>query len=82
MSDRTPDLDTAGPRVAETRARQGFRDRPVLIVLAVSLALAVLAVFGIMLWQPEQLRSLNADAGRDRRDAEAFDTPVQAPKGD
>ncbi len=81
MSDRT-DLDTPGPRVAETRARQGFRDRPVLIVLAVSLLLAVIAVFGIMLWQPDQLQDLNANAGQERRDAEAFDTPVQAPKGD
>jgi hypothetical protein len=82
MTDRTPDLDTPAPRLAETRARQGFRDRPVLIVLAVSLLLAVIAVFGIMLWQPGQLASLNADAGHDRRDAEAFDTPVQAPKGE
>ena len=81
MTDRT-NLDTPGPRVGETRARQGFRDRPVLIVLAVSLLLAVLAVFGIMMWQPDRLQDLNANAGRERSDAESYSTPVQAPKGD
>ena len=81
MTDRT-NLDAPGPRVGETRARQGFRDRPVLIVLAVSLLLAVIAVFGIMLWQPDQLQDLNANAGQQRQDAEAFDAPTQAPKGD
>ena len=82
MTDRTPDLDPPAPRVAETRARQGFRDRPVLIVLAVSLLLAVIALFGLYFARAGQLESTNADAGLDRRDAESFDAPLQPPKGD
>lgn len=71
-----------GPRVSETRARAGFKDKPVLYVLVISLALAALLVMGAMLWAPDRQRSLNADAGLDRRDAETFDTQVQPPKSD
>ena len=82
----SPDLDPPATRLPETRARQGFRDRPVLIVLAVSLLLAVLAVFGIMLSQPGELNNANADAGaqagRDRADAVQGTTDVQPAKGD
>jgi hypothetical protein len=82
MTDRTPDLDPPAPRVAETRARQGFRDRPVLVVLAVSLLLAVIALFGLYFARAGQLESTNADAGRDRRDAESFNTTPQPAKSD
>ena len=82
MTDRSPNIDPPGPRMAETRARQGFRDRPVLIVLAASLLLAVIALFGLYFARAGQLETTNADAGLDRRDAEAFDTTPQPPKGD
>ncbi len=82
MTDRSPNTDPPAPRVQETRARQGFRDRPVLIVLAVSLLLAVIALFGLYFARAGQLETTNADAGLDRRDAEAFDTTPQPPKGD
>ena len=77
-----PDLDPPPQRMAETRARQGFRDRPVLVVLAVSLLLAVVALFGLYFARAGQLESTNADAGRDRRDAESYDAQIQPPKGD
>ena len=77
-----PNADVPGPRVSETRARQGFRDRPVLIVLAVSLALAVLALIGLWSMNQGGLRTTNADAGLDRRDAESFSQQPQPPKGD
>ena len=82
MSDPTPDLDPPAPRVAETRARGGFRDRPVLIVLAVSLLLAVIALFGLYFARAPQLESTNADAGLDRRDAESYDAQLSPPKAD
>ncbi len=78
----TPDLDPPPQRMAETRARQGFRDRPVLVVLAVSLLLAVIALFGLFFVHNGALRSTNADAGLDRRDGEAYDLQPQPPKGD
>ena len=81
MTDRSPDLDPA-PRVSETRARQGFRDKPILFVLGIGLLLAVLALFGLWAARSGQLQTTNADAGLDRRDAEAFDQPAQPPKGD
>jgi hypothetical protein len=77
-----PSDQPPGPRVPETRARAGFKDKPVLWVLLASLALAVLFVMGAMLWRPDKLESADADAGRDRRDAELFDTQRQPPKGD
>ena len=77
-----PSDQPPGPRVSETRARGGFKDKPVLWVLAASLALAVVFVMGAMLWQPNRLESMDADTGRDRRDAELFQTTPQAPKGD
>ena len=82
MTDPNPSGDAPGPRVSETRARQGFRDRPVLIVLAVSLALAVLALFGLWSMNQGGLRTTNADAGLDRRDAETYSQQPQPPKGD
>ena len=81
MTDSTPPVPP-GPRVPETRARQGFRDRPVLVVLGVSLLLAVIALIGLFLAQNDQMRTMNADAGLDRRDAEAFSQTPQPPKGD
>ena len=78
----TPDLDPPPQRMAETRARQGFRDRPVLVVLAVSLLLAVIALFGLYFANQGALLDTNADAGLDRRDAEAYDAQIQPPKGD
>ena len=77
-----PDLDPPPQRMAETRARQGFRDRPVLVVLAVSLLLAVIALFGLYFARLGQLESTNADVGLDRRDAETYDAQIQPPKGD
>jgi hypothetical protein len=77
-----PSDQPPGPRVSETRARAGFKDKPVLWVLVASLALAVVLVMGAMLWRPDRLESMDADAGRDRRDAELFQTTPQAPKGD
>ena len=83
MSDRSPDLDApAAPRVSETRARQGFRDRPVVFVLLIGLALAVLALFGLWFARSGQLATTEADVGHDSRDAVAYDSPVQPPKGD
>ena len=76
----TPDLDPPPQRMAETRARQGFRDRPVLVVLAVSLLLGVIALFGLYFAKAGQLESTNADAGLDRRDAETYDAQVQPPR--
>jgi hypothetical protein len=81
MTDRNTDLDPA-PRVSETRARQGFRDKPVLFVLGIGLLLAVLALFGLWAARSGQLQETNVDAGRDARDAAAFDQPAQPPKGD
>lgn len=77
-----PSDQPPGPRVSETRARGGFRDRPVLIVLAVSLLLAALALFGLFFSRSEQLETTNADAGLDRRDAQESTTQLQPPKGD
>ena len=77
-----PDMDPPPQRMAETRARQGFRDRPVLVVLAVSLLLAVIALFGLYFANQGQLLTTNADAGLDRRDAETYDTQLTPPKGD
>jgi hypothetical protein len=77
-----PSDQPPGPRVSETRARAGFKDKPVLWVLVASLALAVIFVMGAMLWRPDKLESMDADTGRDRRDAELFDQTPQAPKGD
>ncbi len=79
MTNSAPDT---GPRVPETRARQGFRDKPVLWVLGISLLAAAVLVFGAMLWRPDRLQSMEADAGHDRRDAELYDSAVQPPKGD
>ena len=81
MTDRSPDLDPA-PRVSETRARQGFRDKPVLFVLGIGLLLAVLALFGLWAARSGQMQTTNADAGQDRRAAASFDQPAQPPKGD
>ena len=80
MTDR--DIDPPAPRLSETRARQGFRDRPVLLVLAVGLLLAVLALFGLWAARSGQLATTNPDAGMDRRDAATFDQPTQPPKSD
>jgi len=77
MSDQPP-----GPRVSETRARGGFADKPVLWVLVVSLALAVVLVMGAMMWSPGKTRSMNADAGLDGREAAETTTTLQPPKGD
>jgi hypothetical protein len=77
-----PSDQPPGPRVSETRARGGFRDKPVLWVLAGSLLLAVILVMGAMLWAPGKQESLDADVGRDRREAELFETTPQPPKGD
>lgn len=77
MSDQPP-----GPRVSETRARGGFADKPVLVVLVVSLALAVVLVMGAMMWAPGKTRSMNADAGLDGREAVETTTTLQPPKGD
>ena len=77
-----PSDQPPGPRVSETRARGGFRDTPVLWVLVGSLALAVVLVFGAMLWNPGKQRSMNADAGLDQREAVGADTQLQPPKGD
>ncbi len=82
MTDRSPDLDPPATRLSETRARGGFRDRPVLLVLAVSLLLATLALFGLWAVQSDEMASAKADAGADRRDAEAFDQTPQPAKGD
>jgi hypothetical protein len=82
MTDRTPEGDAPAPRVSETRARQGFRDRPVVFVLVIGLALAVLALFGLFFARSGQLSTTNADAGMDRRDAATYSDPTQAPKSD
>jgi hypothetical protein len=77
-----PSDQPPGPRVSETRARGGFADKPVLWVLVASLALAVIFVMGIMMWNQDRQRSMNADAGLDRRDAAGTTTTLQPPKGD
>ena len=83
MTDRSPDLNPPATRVSETRARAGFRDRPVLVVLAVSLLLAVLALFGLWAVQSDDMAGASGDtAASDRRDAEAFDQTVQPAKSD
>jgi len=81
MTDRPNDMDPPAQRIAETRARQGFRDRPVLMVLAVSLLLAVLALFGLWAAQSGDMESTRTDAEA-QRDARAFDQPQQPAKGD
>ena len=81
MTDPAPGPDHA-PRVSETRARQGFRDRPVLLVLGIGLLLAVLALFGLWAARSGQLETTNADVGLDRRDAATYDQPSQPAKGD
>ena len=77
-----PSDQPPGPRVAETRARGGFKDKPVLWVLALSILLAVLALGGWYLINKPGLESTKADIGRDRRDAELFNETPQAPKSD
>lgn len=37
-------------KVSDVRARQGFRGRPVLGILVISLTLVVLAMIGAMIW--------------------------------
>ena len=82
MTDRSPDVDPPATRLSETRARQGFRDRPVLLVLVIGLILAVLALFGLWAARSGQLETTNADAGMDRRDAATYDQTIQPPKSD
>ena len=77
-----PTLETHATRVSETRARQGFRDRPVLAVLAVSLALAVLALIGLWLMRTGEFQNADADAGLDARDTASMNQTVQPAKGD
>ena len=81
MTDRPNDMDPPAQRIAETRARQGFRDRPVLVVLAVSLLLAVLALFGLWAAQSGDMEGARTNAEA-QRDARAFDQPQQPAKGD
>jgi len=81
MTDRSNDIDPPVQRLGETRARQGFRDRPVLVVLAVSLLLAVLALFGLWAAQSGDMQSTRTDAEA-QRDAQAFDQTQQPAKGD
>ena len=77
-----PSDQPSGPRVSETRARSGFKDKPVLWVLGLSILLAVIALFGWFFINEPGMESMDADTGRDRRDAEMFDQTPQAPKGD
>ena len=37
-------------KVSDVRARQGFRGRPVLGILVISLTLVVLAMIGVLIW--------------------------------
>ena len=71
-----------GEVVGVVRARQGFKDRPILWVLLVSLILVVLA-FGIAFLTNDN-QDVAADSGQSRtNDAAAaaqFDTPEPAPK--
>jgi hypothetical protein len=46
----THDTDTEVKRVRATPARQGRLGRDVFVVLVISLALALLAVFGSWIW--------------------------------
>ena len=77
-----PSDQPPGPRVSETRARAGFKDKPVLWVLGLGVLLAAVALFGWFFINQPGLETTNADAGRDRRDAEMFDQTPQAPKSD
>jgi hypothetical protein len=77
-----PSDQPPGPRVSETRARAGFKDKPVLWVLGISILLAVVALIGLFLANNSRMETMDADTGRDRRDAEMFETTPQAPKGD
>lgn len=77
-----PSDQPPGPRVSETRARGGFKDKPVLWVLGIGLLLAVVALIGLFLANNSRMETMDADTGRDRRDAEMFDQTPQAPKGD
>jgi hypothetical protein len=78
----TPSDQPPGPRVSETRARGGFKDKPVVWVLGLSILLATLALFGWFFMNQGQMETLDADTGRDRRDAEMFEQTPQAPKSD
>jgi hypothetical protein len=78
----TPSDQPPGPRVSETRARGGFKDKPVLFVLGGGILLAVLALFTWFFINQGRMETLDADTGRDRRDAEMFEQTPQAPKSD
>ena len=80
MTDQAP--ESQATRVSETRARQGFRDRPVLLVLAASLALAVLALIGLWFMRSGEFQNADADAGLDARDTATMTQTVQPAKGD
>jgi Zn-dependent protease with chaperone function len=71
-----------GEVVNARRARQGFRDRPILYVLMISLALVVVA-FGIAFFTNNSRESA-ADRGYARTNdpavAAQFDAPEPAPK--
>lgn len=77
-----PSDQPPGPRVSETRARGGFADKPVLWVLVISTVAAAILVTGVMMWNQGRQRSMNADAGLDRREAIGSTTTLQPPKGD
>jgi len=72
---------TNSPRMAATRARQGRFGRHVLWVLLVSLALAVLALFGSWAWQSDELASTEPNNWRARDNAQglAARDPVAVP---
>jgi len=63
---------TNSPRMAATRVRQGRFGRHLLWVLLVSLALAVLALFGSWAWQSDELASTEPNNWRARDNAQDF----------
>jgi len=64
---------TARPGLNATRARQGRFGVHMFWVLAVSTALAALALFGAWTWNMDDLGSTNKNPARAQRDAKTFD---------
>lgn len=69
-----------GPVLTTTEARQGRRGTHVLWVLAASLVLVVLALFGTWLSRSGDLAGTNANNGPAADAAQAFNAPEPAPR--
>jgi hypothetical protein len=80
MSDIQPTPADHGPVLEVTEARQAFRGRHALLILVVSTALVVLALFGVWFTKSGDLAKLDANGPNSVAPAPAFDAPDPAAK--